>query len=95
MTTIGMHYDVLPGKEQTFVDGFTGVLAALASVPGHVESHLYADVLKPGSYLISSQWRERADFDAFIRSDAFKAVTAWGKQEILRGRPQHKVYTND
>lgn len=92
MTTIGMQYDVLPGKEQTFVDGFLGVLAALKSVPGHQESHLYEDVQSKGSYLIVSQWEKFEDFQAFIQSDAFKQVTTWGKEQILRGRPRHKVY---
>ena len=92
MTTIGMHYDVLPGKEQIFVDGFLRVLDALKSVPGHEESHLYEDVQQKGTYLIVSQWARMEDFQAFIHSDAFKNVTNWGKQEILRGRPRHKVY---
>jgi heme-degrading monooxygenase HmoA len=41
MTTIGMHYDVIAGKEQEFEAGFLSVLEHLKSVPGHVESHLF------------------------------------------------------
>jgi heme-degrading monooxygenase HmoA len=48
-----------------------------------------------GSYVILSQWQRREDFDAFLRSDAFKQATAWGRAEILRSRPRHKVYMND
>ena len=48
-----------------------------------------------GSYVILSEWQTREAFQAFLQSDAFKQVTAWGKTEILRGRPRHKVYTND
>ena len=44
MTTIGMHYDVVPGKEEEFENGFISVLEHLKSVAGHVESHLYEDV---------------------------------------------------
>jgi len=94
MTTIGMHYDVLPGKEQTFVDGFTRVLDALRQTAGHQDSHLYEDVHQKGSYLIVSEWASMEAFQAFIRSDAFRSVTDWGKQEILRGRPRHKVYAS-
>jgi heme-degrading monooxygenase HmoA len=94
MTTIGMRYDVLPGKEQVFVGAFTKVLTALKSVAGHVESHLYEDVAERGSYLIVSEWARKEDFEAFIRSDAFRAVTTWGKEQILRGRPQHRVYAD-
>jgi heme-degrading monooxygenase HmoA len=94
MTTIGMHYDVIPGKEQEFEQGFIGVIEHLRQVAGHVESKLYEDVQSTGSYLILSQWMSKEEFDAFLHSEAFRKVTSWGKAEILRGRPRHKVYTN-
>ena len=94
MTTIGMHYEVVPGKEEEFERGFLGVLEHLKTVPGHVESHLYEDVASVGSYVILSEWTTREDFERFIHSDAFKQVVAWGKAEILRSRPRHKVYLN-
>ena len=92
MTTIGMHYDVVPGKEQEFEKGFLAVIEHLKTVGGHVESKLYEDVASKGSYLILSQWASRQSFDEFLRSPQFAQVTAWGKAEILRGRPRHKVY---
>ena len=94
MTTIGMHYEVVPGKEEEFERGFLGVLEHLKTVPGHVESHLYEDVASVGSYVILSEWTTREDFERFLHSDAFKQVVAWGKTEILRSRPRHKVYSN-
>ena len=94
MTTIGMHYDVIPGKEREFEQGFIGVIEHLKQVAGHVESRLYEDVQSTGSYLILSEWKTKEDFDAFLHSEAFRKVTSWGKAEILRGRPKHKVYTN-
>ena len=94
MTTIGMHYDVIPGKEEEFEKGFIGVLEHLKKVPGHVESHLYEDVQSVGSYLIQSEWDTVESFNAFIHSPEFKSVVSWGKAEILRGRPRHKVYKN-
>jgi heme-degrading monooxygenase HmoA len=95
MTTIGMHYDVIPGKEEEFEKGFLNVLEHLKSVDGHVESHMYEDVAVLGSYVIMSEWKSQEAFTEFLRSDAFKQVTAWGKAEILRGRPKHKVYTSE
>jgi heme-degrading monooxygenase HmoA len=95
MTTIGMHYDVVAGQEEEFERGFLNVIEHLKTVPGHVESHLYEDVQSVGSYVILSEWETKDSFQAFLRSDAFKQVTAWGKAEILRGRPRHTVYTND
>jgi heme-degrading monooxygenase HmoA len=95
MTTIGMQYDIIPGKESEFKQGFTGVIQHLKTIPGHVESRLYEDSNSAGSFLIMSQWITKQDFQAFLKSDAFKRVTSWGKAEILRARPVHKVYTND
>ena len=92
MTTIGMHYDVIAGREEEFERGFLSVLEHLKTVPGHVESHLYEDVASVGSYVILSEWQTKEAFDSFLRSDAFRNVTAWGRAEILRGRPRHKVY---
>ena len=46
MTTIGMHYDVIGGKEEEFEKGFLATLEYLKSQKGHVESHLYEDVAR-------------------------------------------------
>ena len=94
MTTIGMHYDVIPGKEEEFEKGFLGVIEHLKTVAGHVESHMYEDVASVGSYVILSEWQTKESFEGFLQSDAFKKVVAWGKAEMLRGRPRHKVYSN-
>ena len=95
MTTIGMNYEVIPGKEEEFERGFLSVIEVLKTLPGHVESHLYEDVANVGSYVILSKWQRKEDFDAFLKSDAFKKAVAWGRAEILRSRPRHQVYTSD
>jgi heme-degrading monooxygenase HmoA len=94
MTTIGMHYDVVPGKEEEFEQGFLKVLEHLRTLPGHVDSHMYEDVACVGSYVIMSQWETREAFEKFIHSPEVAKVTAWGRAEMLRGRPRHKVYLN-
>jgi heme-degrading monooxygenase HmoA len=90
-----MRYEVKPGKEEEFERGFLGVLEVLKSLPGHVESHLYEDVASVGSYMIMSRWASKSDYEAFLRSDAFKQAVAWGKAEILRSRPRHQVFRDD
>jgi heme-degrading monooxygenase HmoA len=95
MTTIGMQYEVKPGKEEEFEQGFLRVLEVLKTLPGHVESHLYEDVASVGSYIIMSRWATKGDYESFLRSDAFKAAVAWGKAEILRSRPKHQLYRDD
>ena len=95
MVTIGMNYQVLPGKEETFETAFTKVVKAMAGIAGHTETHMYRDIRDARSYLIVSQWSSKAAFDAFIASDTFRNVATWGKEQILTGRPRHEVYGAD
>jgi heme-degrading monooxygenase HmoA len=45
--------------------------------------------------MIMSRWASKADYEAFLRSEAFKQAVAWGKAEILRSRPKHQVFRDD
>jgi heme-degrading monooxygenase HmoA len=92
MVTIGMNYEVLTGREALFEEKFRAVIAAFSRDAGHRQSRLYRDVEAPGSYLIHSEWDSREAFTAFLRSDAFRDVTAWGKERILAGRPRHRIF---
>ncbi len=92
MITVGMNYRVIEGKQRDFEEKFAAVLDALKAAEGHETSTLWKDVADDTSYLITSEWSDENAFTEFIRSDAFRAVTNWGKEQILAGRPQHKVY---
>lgn len=94
MITVGMNYQVIEGKQADFEEKFAGVIGALNAADGHTSSNLWKDVADGASYLITSEWADEAAFTAFIRSDEFRAVTNWGKEQILAGRPQHKIYKN-
>jgi heme-degrading monooxygenase HmoA len=92
MITVGMNYHVLAGKQKEFEDKFQAVIGALKSAAGHTSSTLWRDVSDDASYLITSEWSEEQAFLDFIHSQAFRDVTSWGKEQILSGRPQHKIY---
>jgi len=92
MITVGMNYRVLPGKEEAFEKAFRNVLGVMREWEGHQESHLWKDADEPGSYLITSEWDDRAAFEAFLSSDRFRKVVDWGSEQILAGRPKHNVY---
>jgi|TARA_B100000686_G_C15976182_1_gene565108 heme-degrading monooxygenase HmoA len=94
MITVGMNYHVLEGKEQDFEDKFAAVIDALNAAEGHTSSTLWKDVSDGASYLITSEWSDEQAFTDFVRSDAFRDVTNWGKEQILSDRPRHKVYKN-
>lgn len=92
MITVGMNYHTLPGKQSDFEEKFKAVIGALRAAPGHTNSTLWKDIADDASYLITSEWSDESVFKDFIASDAFRAVTTWGKEQILSGRPQHKIY---
>ncbi len=94
MITVGMNYHVIEGKQQDFEEKFAAVISALRAAEGHSKSTLWKDVDDGASYLITSEWSEEQAFTGFIQSQAFKDVTSWGKEHILSGRPQHKIYKN-
>lgn len=92
MLTIGMYYDVIPDKSKFFEEKFTQVLELMKGLKGHQQSFLFHRVDDPFSYAILSEWDTQEDFTAFIRSDAFREVTTWGREQVLRAPPRHKVY---
>ena len=92
MITVGMNYHVIEGKQQDFEKKFSAVISALEAAEGHTSSTLWKDVSDSASYLITSEWSDEKAFQDFIRSDAFRAVTNWGKEQILSDRPRHKIY---
>jgi heme-degrading monooxygenase HmoA len=87
-----MYYDVLPGQGPTFVARFREVLAALQSTPGHKSTVLYQRVDDPESFAILSEWESAEAFGGFIRSEAFRQVTTWGRAHVLRNPPRHRIY---
>lgn len=94
MITVGMNYHVIEGKQADFEQKFEAVIQALNAADGHSTSTLWKDVSDGASYLITSEWSDEKAFMDFIQSQAFRDVTSWGKEQILSGRPQHKIYKN-
>ncbi|WP_435017048.1 antibiotic biosynthesis monooxygenase family protein [Tundrisphaera sp. TA3] len=92
MVTVGLYYDVLPGEGPRFRAKFEEVVQALKTGPGHKSSFLYQRVDDPDSFAILSEWDDPEAFQAFIRSEAFRSVTAWGRETVLRHPPRHKIY---
>ena len=92
MITVGMNYHVIEGKQADFEGKFAAVIDALCAADGHKNSTLWKDVSDGASYLITSEWDDEKAFTDFIHSTAFRDVTNLGKEQILSGRPQHKIY---
>ena len=93
MVTIGMNYFVREGKAQIFEAACAKVIDLMQTIDGHAESHVYRRVAAGAPvYLIVSRWASDDAFGGFIRSDAFRKVTDWGKENILTARPTHTTY---
>lgn len=93
MVTIGMNYFVLAGKEQVFEDACARVVETMKGIDGHDHSELFRSVSsEEPTYLIVSRWQSEDAFNEFVRSDQFKKVTSWGRDNILRDRPRHTTY---
>lgn len=92
MVTVGLYYDVLPGKAALFTAKFQDVLGLLRTMPGHTSSYLYQRVDDPDSFAILSEWSDPDAFFAFLRSDAFRQTVDWGREQVLRAAPRHKIY---
>lgn len=91
MLTVGLYYDVIPGKEETFEKMFSGVVEEIGKMEGFVSALLYKRVDQPNSYLIYSEWRDAESFDKLIKSREFSDVKDQGPQLLLT-RPHHKIY---
>ena len=92
MVTIGMNYQVLPGKEEVFEGACRKVVEVMGTAAGHDRSQVFRAVDAPSEYLIVSRWTDENAFSAFIQSETFRKVTSWGRENILAGRPSHTTY---
>ncbi len=92
MVTVGMYYDVIPEKAEVFTTKFREVIGVLATIPGHKSSYLYQRVDDPYSFAVISEWDDEKSFLEFIRSATFRSVTTWGREQVLRSMPRHKIY---
>ncbi|AGA29311.1 antibiotic biosynthesis monooxygenase family protein [Singulisphaera acidiphila] len=92
MVTVGMYYDVIPEKTTLFTAKFQEVIELMKTIEGHKSSFLYQRFDDPNSFAILSEWTDQQAFLDFIRSDTFRQVTTWGREQILRSMPKHKIY---
>lgn len=64
------------GLEAEFQDAWARAAAEISRVPGNVRQELSRDVDDSRTFVITSEWTDRAAVDAFGRSDQREALTA-------------------
>jgi heme-degrading monooxygenase HmoA len=89
-------FSVLPGQEDAFLQVWTSRDSHLDGVPGFVGFHLLRGPTSDTHTLFASHtvWRSRDDFEAWTRSEAFRAAhkDAGGNRPLYVGHPQFEGF---
>ncbi|GKT14612.1 antibiotic biosynthesis monooxygenase [Acidovorax sp. SUPP2522] len=89
-------FRIAPGREEEFVEIWRQRDSHLAQVPGFQSFHLLRGDTTPEHTLFASHtvWASRADFEAWTRSDAFRAAHAGAgqKRDLYLGPPQLELF---
>lgn len=85
-------FQVAPGREREFEDGWKTRESYLQDVPGFLHFALLKGD-EPGDYLSHSTWDSREAFLAWAQSDAFRRAHSGGLAEgVLAGHPRARFY---
>ena len=89
-------FKVVPGAEADFEQVWTSRDTHLQGVPGFVTFHLLRGPKNDDHTLYSSHtvWRSREDFEAWTRSDAFRAAhrNAGDNKPLYLGHPRFEGF---
>ena len=89
-------FQVIPGQEQAFEAVWLGRDTHLGEAPGFVAFHLLRGPANEDHTLYSSHtlWRSLADFEAWTRSEAFRAAhkDAGGNKPLYLGHPRFEGF---
>lgn len=85
-------FTVLSGKEEAFESLWLGRETHLEQVPGFIAFHLMQGPSVEGGklYVSHTAWRSRGDFDAWTKSEAFRAAhkDRWNSEGLYLDRPK-------
>ncbi|PFG72839.1 antibiotic biosynthesis monooxygenase family protein [Tepidiforma thermophila] len=85
-------FSINPGREADFEAAWRTRESYLASVPGFVRFALLKGD-EPGEYISHSTWESRAAFEAWTRSEAFRAAHSQAPMSgVLAAPPRLSVY---
>ncbi|MEJ5220810.1 MAG: antibiotic biosynthesis monooxygenase [Tepidiforma sp.] len=85
-------FAINPGREADFEAAWRTRESYLESVPGFLRFALLKGD-EPGEYISHSTWESRAAFEAWTRSDAFRAAHGQAPLHgVLAGPPRLSVY---
>ena len=88
MQTFGLNYDVKPDCTEDFKKTLMQLIETMKGCDGHVETKLFSDVAQPNSMMIYSNWKTKAEFAEFVRSDTFQQALKEAV-DMLESKPSH------
>jgi quinol monooxygenase YgiN len=88
MQTFGLNYDVKPERTEDFKKTLQQLIEVMRGCDGHIETKLFSDVAQPNSMMIYSNWKTKAEFASFVRSDTFQQALKEAV-EMLESKPTH------
>jgi len=93
MQTFGLNYDVKPECAEEFKNTLLQLIETMKEADGHVETRLFADVVQPNSMIIYSNWKTKAEFADFFRSETFQKAMK-DAANMLESKPTHLTGQN-
>ncbi len=85
-------FSITPGREADFETAWRTRESYLQSVPGFIRFALLKGD-EPGEYISHSTWESRAAFEAWTRSEAFRAAHGQGSLAgIIAAPPRLSLY---
>ena len=88
MQSFGLNYEVKPDRVEDFKKALMQLIEDMNKHEGHVETRLFADVARPNSMMIYSNWKTKAEFVGFFRSEEFQQALGEAAK-MLESRPTH------
>ena len=88
MQTFGLNYVVKPECTEDFKKTLMELIETMKRCEGHVETKLFSDVAQPNSMMIYSDWKTKAEFANFVKSDTFQTALK-DAVGMLESKPSH------
>jgi len=76
MIRVTLNMKVKEGKEQDFERAWKNIADHTRRVPGNLRQALLIDQTEPGTFIITSDWEDRAAFHRFERSEEQDTLTS-------------------
>jgi len=88
MQSFGLNYEVKPEHTEEFKKIMADLIAVMEKIEGHVETKVFSDVAQPDSMMIYSNWKTKAQFAGFVRSETFQTAMS-NAVALLDSKPTH------